>query len=80
MDRKNQTPQGKVLMFNSCLLLQKLEFMFEELPTVILAKTLLALIGQIAQVVVEFLEVAVSCIVFLKGFYPTRKNSSHFCV
>uniref|UniRef100_A0ACD5Y8M3 Uncharacterized protein n=1 Tax=Avena sativa TaxID=4498 RepID=A0ACD5Y8M3_AVESA len=28
--------------------------------------------GQIAQVVVEFLEVAVSCIVFLKGFYPTR--------
>ncbi|CAM0911803.1 unnamed protein product [Alopecurus aequalis] len=27
--------------------------------------------GQIAQVVVEFLEVAVSCIVFLKGFYPT---------
>ncbi|XP_004974048.1 DNA polymerase zeta processivity subunit [Setaria italica] len=28
--------------------------------------------GQIAQVVVEFLEVAVSCIVFLKGFYPPR--------
>ncbi|XP_003574850.1 DNA polymerase zeta processivity subunit isoform X2 [Brachypodium distachyon] len=28
--------------------------------------------GQIAQVVVEFLEVAVSCIVFLKGFYPAR--------
>ncbi|KAL6900704.1 hypothetical protein ACP4OV_005380 [Aristida adscensionis] len=28
--------------------------------------------GQIAQVVVEFLEVAVSCIVFLKGFYPSR--------
>ncbi|KAK3122282.1 hypothetical protein QOZ80_8BG0667570 [Eleusine coracana subsp. coracana] len=27
--------------------------------------------GQIAQVVVEFLEVAVSCIVFLKGFYPS---------
>ncbi|XP_044956859.1 DNA polymerase zeta processivity subunit isoform X2 [Hordeum vulgare subsp. vulgare] len=28
--------------------------------------------GQIAQVIVEFLEVAVSCIVFLKGFYPAR--------
>lgn len=28
--------------------------------------------GQIAQVVVEFLEVAVSCIVFLRGFYPPR--------
>ncbi|XP_044439009.1 DNA polymerase zeta processivity subunit [Triticum aestivum] len=28
--------------------------------------------GQIAQVIVEFLEVAVSSIVFLKGFYPTR--------
>ncbi|KAK3123945.1 hypothetical protein QOZ80_8AG0638370 [Eleusine coracana subsp. coracana] len=27
--------------------------------------------GQIAQVVVEFLEVSVSCIVFLKGFYPS---------
>jgi len=24
-------------------------------------------------VVVEFLEVAVSCIIFLKGFYPPRK-------
>ncbi|KQJ99192.1 hypothetical protein BRADI_3g41651v3 [Brachypodium distachyon] len=29
-------------------------------------------VSQIAQVVVEFLEVAVSCIVFLKGFYPAR--------
>ncbi|XP_062192345.1 DNA polymerase zeta processivity subunit-like isoform X3 [Phragmites australis] len=28
--------------------------------------------GQIGQVIVEFLEVAVSCIVFLKGFYPPR--------
>jgi hypothetical protein len=43
-------------------------------------KNLLALKGQIAQVVVEFLEVAVSCIVFLKGFYPTRKNSSVLCL
>ncbi|TVU04822.1 hypothetical protein EJB05_47957 [Eragrostis curvula] len=31
--------------------------------------------GQIAQVVVEFLEVAVSCIVFLKGFYPPRNGA-----
>ncbi|KAG8048109.1 hypothetical protein GUJ93_ZPchr0008g13043 [Zizania palustris] len=28
--------------------------------------------GQIAQVVVDFLEVAISCVVFLKGFYPPR--------
>ncbi|EEE55135.1 DNA polymerase zeta processivity subunit isoform X2 [Oryza sativa Japonica Group] len=28
--------------------------------------------GQIAQVIVDFLEVAVSCVVFLKGFYPPR--------
>ncbi|KAG0524306.1 hypothetical protein BDA96_07G199600 [Sorghum bicolor] len=28
--------------------------------------------SQIARVVVEFLEVAVSCIIFLKGFYPPR--------
>ncbi|EAZ07809.1 hypothetical protein OsI_30067 [Oryza sativa Indica Group] len=28
--------------------------------------------SQIAQVIVDFLEVAVSCVVFLKGFYPPR--------
>ncbi|KAJ3689014.1 hypothetical protein LUZ61_018178 [Rhynchospora tenuis] len=28
--------------------------------------------GQTAKVVVEFLEVAINCIVFLKGFYPSR--------
>lgn len=29
--------------------------------------------GQTARILVEFLEVAVSCIVFLKGFYPAGK-------
>lgn len=28
-------------------------------------------LGQTAKVVVEFLEVAINCIVFLKGFYPS---------
>lgn len=31
-------------------------------------------LGQTAQVVVEFLEVAINCIVFLKGLYPTSNS------
>jgi hypothetical protein len=42
------------------------------MPFVLSAKSLVGLIGQIAQVIVDFLEVAVSCVVFLKGFYPPR--------
>lgn len=48
------------------------------MPFVLSAKSLVGLIGQIAQVIVDFLEVAVSCVVFLKGFYPPRKNYSYF--
>lgn len=48
------------------------------MPFVLSAKSWVDLIGQIAQVIVDFLEVAVSCVVFLKGFYPSRKNYSYF--
>jgi hypothetical protein len=80
MDRKNQTPQGKVRMVNSFCCSVSWSLCLNSYLLSSWLKIWLALKGQIAQVVVEFLEVAVSCIVFLKGFYPARKNSSVLCL
>lgn len=60
MDRKNTTPQGTFTSIIRPLISSSYITSFPNLFP-----------GETALVLVEFLEVAITCIVFLKSFYPS---------